>query len=318
MSRRSWTTMALAAVMTFVAAPAAFGGQLFGVHYNTGDLYSVSTVDASLTLIGSTGLHLAGLDLHTDGFLYGITPGSSATLYQVDPSNANATPVGALGIGFVFEGALVIAPDGTGYGAHGDSAGNPQLFEVDLGTGAATVIGTISSPPHDIAGLAWRSDGMLVGLDSSTNALLEIDPTNANSSVIGGVSPQVGNAGGMAVLDGTGYFATGGPVVGGSNELYSFDLFTGQHTLVGGFGAPITGVGMSGLAAAEPSFDLGALNCDGGVNAFDIDPFVLALTDPAGYAAAFPDCDIMLADCNGDGVVNAFDIDPFVALLVGP
>ena len=68
----------------------------------------------------------------------------------------------------------------------------------------------------------------------------------------------------------------------------------------------------------DPGFDLGDLNCDGVVNAFDIDPFVLALTDPAGYAAAFPDCDIMLADCNGDGVVNAFDIDPFVALLVGP
>ena len=62
---------------------------------------------------------------------------------------------------------------------------------------------------------------------------------------------------------------------------------------------------------------LGDLNCDGVLDAFDIDPFVLALTDPAGYAAAWPDCDIMLADCNGDGVVNAFDIDPFVELLTG-
>ena len=62
---------------------------------------------------------------------------------------------------------------------------------------------------------------------------------------------------------------------------------------------------------------LGDLNCDGLVNAFDIDPFVLALTDPAGYAAAFPGCDRMLADCNGDGLVNAFDIDPFVLILTG-
>jgi hypothetical protein len=44
----------------------------------------------------------------------------------------------------------------------------------------------------------------------------------------------------------------------------------------------------------------------------------VALTDPAGYAAAWPDCDRMLADCNGDGEVNAFDIDPFVELLTGP
>ena len=62
---------------------------------------------------------------------------------------------------------------------------------------------------------------------------------------------------------------------------------------------------------------LGDLNCDGVLNAFDIDPFVLALTDPAGYAAAFPDCDIMLGDINEDGTIDAFDIDPFVELLTG-
>ncbi|MGE0481670.1 MAG: PEP-CTERM sorting domain-containing protein [Phycisphaerae bacterium] len=61
----------------------------------------------------------------------------------------------------------------------------------------------------------------------------------------------------------------------------------------------------------------GDLNCDGVVNNFDIDPFVLALTDPAGYAAAFPGCDIDNADTNGDGSVNNFDIDSFVACLVG-
>jgi hypothetical protein len=61
----------------------------------------------------------------------------------------------------------------------------------------------------------------------------------------------------------------------------------------------------------------GDLNCDGLVNAFDIDPFVLALTDPATYALEFPDCDVALADINGDGEVNAFDIDPFVTLLAG-
>ncbi len=61
----------------------------------------------------------------------------------------------------------------------------------------------------------------------------------------------------------------------------------------------------------------GDLNCDGLVNAFDIDPFVLALTDPEAYAAAYPACDYRLADCNHDGLVNAFDIDPFVVILTG-
>jgi probable HAF family extracellular repeat protein len=86
-------------------------------------------------------------------------------------------------------------------------------------------------------------------------------------------------------------------------------------------GGQIAGVGLhNGQPRAflmSPGL-LGDLNCDGLVNSFDIDPFVLALTNPAGYANAFPNCDIRRADVNGDGLVNSFDIDPFVTLLIGP
>jgi hypothetical protein len=64
----------------------------------------------------------------------------------------------------------------------------------------------------------------------------------------------------------------------------------------------------------------GDLNCDGTVNGYDIDPFVLALTsapDFEAYQAAFPSCEGLLADVNGDGMVNGYDIDPFVQLLTG-
>lgn len=67
----------------------------------------------------------------------------------------------------------------------------------------------------------------------------------------------------------------------------------------------------------ESTILTGDLNCDSEVNNFDIDPFVLALTDPAAYATAFPNCDAAAADINDDGVVNNFDIDPFVSLLTG-
>jgi hypothetical protein len=61
----------------------------------------------------------------------------------------------------------------------------------------------------------------------------------------------------------------------------------------------------------------GDLNCDGAVDPFDIDAFVLALSDPVAYAAAYPTCDLYLADANNDSNVDAFDIDPFVDLLTG-
>jgi hypothetical protein len=65
------------------------------------------------------------------------------------------------------------------------------------------------------------------------------------------------------------------------------------------------------------SFPYGDLNCDGAIDFGDINPFVLTLTNPAAYEAAFPNCDILNADINGDGSVNFGDINPFVALLSG-
>jgi hypothetical protein len=72
-----------------------------------------------------------------------------------------------------------------------------------------------------------------------------------------------------------------------------------------------------GLHASGPLYQPGDLNCDHAVDFGDINPFVLALSDPAGYANAYPDCNIGLADINGDGQVNFGDINPFVALLGG-
>ncbi len=65
----------------------------------------------------------------------------------------------------------------------------------------------------------------------------------------------------------------------------------------------------------DPLYAIGDLNCDGVLDFFDIDPFVLAVTDVPGYLTQYPDCDYTLADCNGDGVVDFFDIDSFVSLI---
>jgi hypothetical protein len=67
--------------------------------------------------------------------------------------------------------------------------------------------------------------------------------------------------------------------------------------------------------ASDP--DLGDLNCDGQMDFFDIDPFLLALFNPTQYGVIWFDCDIGHADCNEDGTVDFFDIDAFLALLFG-
>ena len=64
-------------------------------------------------------------------------------------------------------------------------------------------------------------------------------------------------------------------------------------------------------------FTCGDLNCDGRFDGADIDPFFLALGDPAAYGLRFPDCNRELADMNADGQVNGADIDVFFECLGG-
>ncbi len=62
---------------------------------------------------------------------------------------------------------------------------------------------------------------------------------------------------------------------------------------------------------------VGDMNCDGRTSVADINPFVLALNDPAGYAAAHPLCDRNHADTDRDGQIAANDITGFVAAVLG-
>lgn len=173
------------------------------------------------------------------------------TLYTINPTTAAVAAIGPLGLPFVFEGGLTFAPDGTAYATNGDSAGNPQLLRINLTTGAATVIATISGGNHDIDGLAFRSDGLLIGLDRETNALLLIDPVTAASSFLAAVPTTIGGVGGLTIDGGVGFYNTSGPggSTPGSNNLYSFNIFTGAPILIGSLAPTITGTGMSGLAA---------------------------------------------------------------------
>lgn len=56
----------------------------------------------------------------------------------------------------------------------------------------------------------------------------------------------------------------------------------------------------------------GDMDCDGDVDFEDINPFVIALGNEAGYNQQFPNCFWIHGDCNNDWDVNFDDINPFV------
>lgn len=83
----------------------------------------------------------------------------------------------------------------------------------------------------------------------------------------------------------------------------------------GGAGPGLVGLQLARYPLHAPA--RGDVNCDGVVDFKDINPFVLALSNPAAYATAFPNCNLEIADVNCDGVVDFKDINPFVACLSG-
>lgn len=64
-------------------------------------------------------------------------------------------------------------------------------------------------------------------------------------------------------------------------------------------------------------FPKGDSNCDGRINGFDIDAFVVAMLSPDTFEIIYPNCETDTSDCNADGIVNNFDVDPFISFVSG-
>ncbi len=92
----------------------------------------------------------------------------------------------------------------------------------------------------------------------------------------------------------------------GSIDLTVFD----EQFAITGFNSV---VGQSFILSASLPGDF---NADGVVDTQDINPFILALTQPSAYESTYgasPDA----YETNGDGVLNTQDINSFIALLTG-
>jgi hypothetical protein len=107
---------------------------------------------------------------------------------------------------------------------------------------------------------------------------------------------------------------------GAPNDLFGYSVsLSGRVAVVGAQQDDDHGDGSgSAYVFYLPPMELtGDLNCDEVVNFGDINPFVLILTNPDAWQAAYPDCPLSNGDINADGMVSFGDINPFVALLTG-
>lgn len=91
----------------------------------------------------------------------------------------------------------------------------------------------------------------------------------------------------------------------GNGLLDECDIANGTSKDINGNGMPDE--------CDSPGF--GDLNCDLFVDAFDIEPFIVAVFEPWNYPTCYPECNITLGDINHDGFVNTSDIETFLERL---
>jgi 6-phosphogluconolactonase (cycloisomerase 2 family) len=126
-----------------------------------------------------------------------------------------------------------------------------------------------------------------------------------------------GTLGDVQTLDNLFFVTDNSTAIDDKMGVYSFTLNANGSFTQHGDIVSTGGIAPRTIAVWKPRPPLGDLNCDGAVNAFDIDPFVLALTDPVGYVVTYRGCEILNGDIDCDAWVTPFDIDPFVECLTG-
>jgi hypothetical protein len=223
---------------------------LIGNSFGTATIYDVNTVTGAATNPRATGVSggLAGIVYDSgSGIVYGLTASAGDTpnsLLTINPITGATVVVGATGLSQIAEGDIAFNPlTGFLYGVESvDPANNNtrDLFRIDSLTGAATVVGSLSStlPSRDFSALAFDSVGTLYTIDTfgSGNSILStVNPQNAAllSSVTMNVS--LGSVAALAFdpISGTAYLVDGGTSKAGTNMLYTLDIATGVATPVG-------------------------------------------------------------------------------------
>lgn len=192
----------------------------------------------------------------------------------------------------------------------------PAIWEINPATGAMTSV--LSTGTMRFFGLDYNAaDGLLYGYTEygSPTGLYAIDIDEGTMTHVAD-RPDVDNAAGRGLACGYNkvYVQT---VYGATTPMFVYDLAQGIGGEWVAMTHPYPESNSTSGAAWIPGPVPGDANCDGVINNFDIDPFVLMLTNPEGYEATYLDCTLFNGDINLDGAVNNFDIDGFVDLLTG-
>ena len=259
------TTPAQDPVAGAPVAGLATGSWLFASH-PAGDskIYRLNEFDGGADLIGEIGRNATSdIAFLPDGRLFGIRiccgPGRTSDLLWINPRTGVGDIVGNMGTTGV--NALVAAADGTMYAA----SNTGEFLEIDVETGAATLVGQLGDNLASLGDLEFDDEGTLfasVAMSPDFSApipaeLAIIDPATGEATVIGPIGfddvfglafhPGVVLDIGEVEIRGPALFGlTAGLFPGTDPELIVIDRATGEGQLVATLSSEDS---MSGMAA---------------------------------------------------------------------
>lgn len=210
-------------------------------------------------------------------------------------------------------GGIQVGGDSTALLSYDDGSG-PALY---MGGGFSNVGGTPANNVVRWTGSQWQA--LAAGTNGSVMALAAFD--DGTGAALYATGPFTA-AGGQPALEMARWKNGGWSAVGDGITGLSYGLTVG----LAGSRPALIAVGHLVTAGGHASSNLafwrcvanwnpGDTNCDGVVDWRDIDPFVLALSDPGEYERRYSNCIRLNGDCNGDGLVDFNDITPLVELL---
>ena len=211
---------------------------LIGVS-STGNVYGVDTSTGAGTLIGSSGLtNLQNLTRDPFGTMFTVDNlgGGIFKLDTINPITGAGTvgpTVTGLGSTLSVSGLAFSAADILFASADLPSFTATDLYTINTTTGAATLVGTISTGAN--TDIAFAPTGTLYGWNLSSNTgLMTIDTSTGLGTVVQAVTTPLGIVG-LAFDAGGNFF--GVQTNGTTSNLYSIDASTGDTTLIGTVGA---------------------------------------------------------------------------------
>lgn len=266
MIRRPLISAALFLILLLATVgSSATASTLFAVDFLNRNTYRIDKETAAATLIGPTGqvLNVAGLAYEwrtgrvfisnvvapgsIDGGGLGVLDTSTGAVQPVPGGNDYIVSLSVRGIAFAADGTLL-----------GASAINPGLVRLDPNTSAATIIAGWTGT-KEVFGFASAPDGTLFAIDRTD--LFRVNGTNGVLTPIGphGITGLTGFTDILPLAfdaETNQLFCADGD----TNRLFRINPATGAATFIGNTGLRLSGLAVTGAAAAIPTLDgLGAM-----------------------------------------------------------